>query len=115
MVEGLNTQYVYTHHLNLTYFKYYILTRIISTFLSLISSFHSLFPMQTLFTVVFFASFHEFVTVVKGRVKQRWGEDHTHYSLENDGEVPLTELHVQEGTILWVVAVDRLLSSCIVH
>ena len=52
--------------------------------------------MQTLFTVVFFASFHEFVTVVKERVKQRWG-NHTHYSLENDGEVPLTELHVQEG------------------
>lgn len=54
--------------------------------------------LQTLFMIVFFAAFHEFVTIVKEKVKQRLSRVYQPANI--DGEVPLTDLHEQEGTMI---------------
>lgn len=51
--------------------------------------------MQTFFTVIFFASFREFVRVAKIKVPQWWQK----YRHQRDGEMLLTELHDDEGIV----------------
>ena len=50
---------------------------------------------QTLFTVIFFASFHEFVREAKIKVPKWWAK----HRRQAEGEVSLTELHDDEGIV----------------
>ena len=58
-------------------------------------NFHCAHAIQTLFTVIFFASFREFVRVVKEKASQWWAK-HRHQA---DGEMSLTALHDDEGIV----------------
>ena len=49
---------------------------------------------------MFFTSFHEFVLLVKEKIRERRGLTPDPV-LDTDGEVPLTELHEQEGTLIY--------------
>ena len=51
--------------------------------------------MQTLLTVIFFVSFHEFIRIVKIKVPLWWAK-HRHQA---DGEMLLTALHDDEGIV----------------
>ena len=50
---------------------------------------------QTLFTVIFFASFHEFVREAKIKVPKWWAKHRS----QAEGEVSLNELHDDEGIV----------------
>ena len=50
---------------------------------------------QTLFTVIFFASFHEFMREMKIKVPKWWAK----HRRQAEGEVSLTELHDDEGIV----------------
>ncbi len=50
---------------------------------------------QTLFTVIFFASFHEFVRDMKVKVPKWWAKRRR----QPEGEVSLTEMHDDEGIV----------------
>ena len=52
---------------------------------------------QTLFTVIFFASFHEFMREMNIKVPKWWAK-HKHRR-QAEGEVSLTELHDDEGIV----------------
>lgn len=49
---------------------------------------------QTLFTILFFTSFHEFVRIVKEKLRSRAQDG----SLDTDGELPLIDMH--KGTYM---------------
>jgi len=54
--------------------------------------------LQTLLTIVFFTSFHEFVSLVRERFRR--STTPTGQALDPDGEVPLTDLHDSTGIIV---------------
>ena len=51
--------------------------------------------LQTLFTVIFFASFHEFMREMNIKVPKWWAK----HRRQAEGEVSLTELHDDEGIV----------------